>query len=165
MNALQQGRFRDATGHFATGVCVITSFSENGPVGMTANSFSSLSLDPLLVVVCIDRGARTLAAVERTHRVGINILAADQSALAEVFASKAEDVAKFDGVGWSEQAGTPMLDGVVAWLGGSLRELHPGGDHLIGVVEIEDLKTPGGNPLLYYRGGYAGLAAADLSSN
>ena len=158
MKALEQGRFRDATGHFATGVCVVTSFSDDGPRGMTASAFASLSLDPLLVIVCFDRGARTLAAVQRTQKVGINILAADQLALAEVFASKSDEAAKFDGVGWSEQAGTPMLDGVVAWLGGPLRELIPGGDHLIGVVEVEDIQSPGGEPLLYYRGGYAGLS-------
>src|SRR5439155_8926688 len=88
-------RFRAVMGHFATGVAVITASAEAGPVGMTANAVCSLSLDPLLLLVCFDRTARTLAVVRETERFGVNVLAEGQQDLARLFASKAPEQAKF----------------------------------------------------------------------
>lgn len=158
MSELERAEFRAAAGHFATGVTVITGAGENGPTGMTANAFTSLSLDPPLVIVCFDLTARTLGAVRRSGRVGINVLAAGQEAISTAFASKASEAEKFEGVGWHEHAGAPILDGVVAWFAGGVKELLPGGDHLIGVIEVEELGAPGGEPLIFHRGGYASLA-------
>ncbi len=150
-------RFRDAIGHFATGVCVVTAFSENGPTGMTANAITSLSLDPLLMIVCFDRNARTRVAAEATGRVAVNVLAADPKALSHVFASKASEEEKFAGVDWSERAGVPVLEGSLAWFTGSLEDLRPGGDHEIGIVAVEEFGASGGEPLIYHRGAYSRL--------
>ncbi|MFY9488124.1 MAG: flavin reductase family protein, partial [Solirubrobacterales bacterium] len=146
-------RFRDAIGNFATGVCVVTAFTEAGrPTGMTANAITSLSLDPLLMIVCFDNSARTLEAAKVQRRVGVNVLAVGQEDVSKVFASKASEDEKFAGVGWSEHGGVPVLDGCVSWFSGSLGELVPGGDHQIGIVAVEDFEAPGGEPLLYFRG-------------
>lgn len=151
--------FRNVAGHFASGVTVVTSLSEDGPSGMTANAFTSLSLDPMLVAVCFDKTARTLASVQGTKRVGVNVLAAGQAEISTIFASKAGEHAKFERVGWSEHGGVPILDGVIAWFAGSLHDLVEGGDHYVGMVAVEEMAAPGGEPLLYYRGGYASIAS------
>lgn len=148
-------RFRDAIGQFATGVCVVTAFSENGPTGMTANAITSLSLDPLLMIVCFDRDSRTRLAAEASGRVAVNVLAAGQEDLSKVFASKADETEKFAGVAFIERGGVPVLDGVLAWFVGSLTDLHPGGDHEIGIVAVEEFGAAGGEPLLYHRSAYA----------
>ncbi|MGH2906470.1 MAG: flavin reductase family protein [Solirubrobacterales bacterium] len=150
-------RFRDAIGHFATGVCVVTAFSENGPTGMTANAITSLSLDPLLMIVCFDRTARTREAALAQGRVAVNVLSVEHEAYSKVFASKASEEEKFAGVAWSERAGVPVLDGCVAWFAGELEELLPGGDHEIGVLAVKEFEARGGEPLLYHRGAYARL--------
>lgn len=148
--------FRDAIGNFATGVCVVTAMAESGlPTGMTANAITSLSLDPMLMIVCFDRTARTRAAALHSGTVGVNVLAAGQEDLSKVFASKASETEKFAGVAWSERAGAPTIDGCVAWFAGELTELLPGGDHEIGVVAVRTFGAPGGEPLLYHRGAYA----------
>lgn len=154
-DAAEIRRFRSAIGHFATGVCIVTSFSENGPTGMTANAITSLSLDPLLMIVCFDRTARTRVAAESSGRVAVNILAAGQEDLSKVFASKGTEEEKFAGVSWSERAGAPVLDGTLAWFAGSLTDLRPGGDHEIGIVAVEEFAADGGEPLLYHQGAYA----------
>lgn len=150
-------RFRDAIGHFATGVCVVTSFSENGPTGMTANAITSLSLEPLLMIVCFDRTARTRVAAETSGRVAVNVLAADQEPLSKIFASKLSEEEKFAEVTWQERAGAPVLGGSLAWFAGELTDLRPGGDHEIGIVAVEEFAADGGDPLLYHQGAYARL--------
>lgn len=150
--------YRSAIGHFATGVTVVTSSGANGPSGLTASAVCSLSLEPLLMVVCIDTGSRTLEAIRRSRRLAVNILARHQEGLAATFASKAAESEKFREVPHTEVDGIPVLEGVVAWLTGSVRELAPGGDHVIGVAEIEAVGAPGGEPLVSYRGAYHALA-------
>jgi flavin reductase (DIM6/NTAB) family NADH-FMN oxidoreductase RutF len=146
--------YRRAIGHFASGVTVVTSAGPNGPSGLTASAVCSLSLDPVLMVVCIDTGSRTLEAIRGSGRLAVNVLARHQQALAATFASKAPEAAKFAGVGHSDVDGVPVLAGVVAWLTGQVRELLPGGDHVIGVAEVESVGAPGGEPLVYFRGAY-----------
>lgn len=149
-------RFKDAIGNFATGVTVVTSFTEDGlPTGMTANAIASLSLDPLLMIVCFDKTARTRVAAVHSGRVGVNVLAAGQEDISKSFASKASEKQKFNDVGWSERAGVPVLDGAVAWFAGELEELLPGGDHEIGVVAVREFGADGGEPLMYWNGAYA----------
>ena len=144
-------------GHFATGVAVVTVDTPGGPQGMTANAVASLSLDPVLVLVCFDNGARTLPEVERAGRFGVNVLAAGQEHLARRFASK-EDT-KFADVAHTVHDGIPVLDGALAWVGCELDQLVPGGDHTIGigVVHAAELGTEGLEPLLWFRGGYDAL--------
>lgn len=159
-DAAEIRRFREAIGEFATGVCVVTAFSENGPTGMTANAITSLSLDPLLMIVCFDRTARTRVAAEATGRVAVNILGVDQEELSKVFASKVSEEEKFEDVEWSERAGAPVLEGSLAWFAGALTDLRPGGDHEIGIVAVEEFGSIGGDPLLYHRGAYARLLSS-----
>jgi flavin reductase (DIM6/NTAB) family NADH-FMN oxidoreductase RutF len=148
--------YRSAISHFATGVTVVTTA---GPAGMTANAICSLSLDPLLMLVCLERSSRTLAAVRESKRLAVNVLAQHQQPLASVFASKAPEPEKFLGVGFDDVDGVPVLHDVVAWLTGELQDLLPGGDHLIGVTAVRSVGSPGGEPLVYYRSGYHSLGA------
>src|SRR3712207_1446827 len=109
---------------FATGVAVVTT---RGPAGLTTNAFSSLSLDPPLVLVCLDLESRTLAAVREHRLLAVNVLSSSQRDLAVRFAGKAAHEEKFHEVGWHEAHGAPVLDGVVAWFAGRVLELIPGG--------------------------------------
>ena len=154
---VDQREFRATCGSFATGVCVVTALGEEGPSGMTANAVTSLSLDPPLMIVCFALTSRTLAAVRHSRRFGVQFLAADQEDLAARFASKLPEEEKFEGVGWEERAGVPSLEDCLAWIGCELRDLHPGGDHLIGVGEVVDMWHVQGEPLVFFEGDYWGL--------
>ena len=157
MRTVEPERFRAVMGHFATGVAVVTVDAPGGPQGMTANAVASLSLDPVLVLVCFDNGARTLPEVERAGRFGVNVLAAGQEHLARRFASK--DEGKFAEVAHSVHDGIPVLDGALAWVGCTLEQLVPGGDHTIGIgaVHAAELGAPDTEPLIWYRGDYRSL--------
>jgi 3-hydroxy-9,10-secoandrosta-1,3,5(10)-triene-9,17-dione monooxygenase reductase component len=124
---------------------------------MTANAVSSLSLDPPLMIVCFALTSRTLAAVQQSRRFGVQFLAHDQEEVAARFASKRPEQEKFEGLAWSERAGVPSIDGCLAWIGCELRDLHPGGDHQIGVGEVVDLWEVTGEPLVFFRGDYWSL--------
>jgi flavin reductase (DIM6/NTAB) family NADH-FMN oxidoreductase RutF len=149
--------YRDVFGRFVTGVSVVTSFGPEGPSGMTANAVSSLSLDPPLMIVCFDREARTLGAVEHSQRFGVHFLGRSQREIAARFASKQPEHEKFTGVSWSERSGVPMLEDCVAGFACKLDRLLPGGDHLIGVGEIVDLWRSEDDPLVFFRGDYWAL--------
>lgn len=155
---IEEGAFREVAGRFATGVAVITAVDADGPVGFTAQSFTSVSLDPPLVSVCPGRGVASWARIGPTGSFCVNILAEDQESLSRTFATK--DADKFAGVGYSGEISMagPVLDGILAWLGCRIVAEHEGGDHVIVVGEVTDLGVgPGKRPLLFYRGGYAGL--------
>jgi flavin reductase (DIM6/NTAB) family NADH-FMN oxidoreductase RutF len=157
LQPLDPDRFRTVMGHFATGVAVVTATADAGPVGMTANAVCSLSLDPLLLLVCFDRTARTLAVVRETGRFGVNVLAAGQEDLARLFASKAPEHAKFAEVAHSVYDGIPVIDGALAWVGCRLERLVPGGDHTIGIGAVQTAEVAGeraAEPLIWYRGAY-----------
>jgi len=160
--AVTAGEFRDVMGHFATGVAVVTT---EGPSGMTANAVCSLSLDPLLALVCFDNGARTLGAVRESGRFGVSVLAAGQEDLARRFASKLPEAEKFDGVAWTEHDGIPVLGGALAWVGCTLHELLAGGDHTIGIGAVVAAETGTGEPLVWWRGGYGRLAAREAPTS
>jgi flavin reductase (DIM6/NTAB) family NADH-FMN oxidoreductase RutF len=147
-------RFRSVMGHFATGVTVVTAATPDGPVGMTANAVCSLSLEPLLLLVAFDNEARTLPAVRRTGRFGVNVLAAGQEDLARLFASKGVEGEKFAGVAHTVHDGIPVIEGALAWIGCRLERLIEAGDHTIGIGAVEAAEAGRGDPLLWYRGGY-----------
>jgi 3-hydroxy-9,10-secoandrosta-1,3,5(10)-triene-9,17-dione monooxygenase reductase component len=153
--------FRDAIGRFATGVCVVTTSGPSGPAGLTTNAVSSLSLDPLLVLVCFDNGSRTLPVVRESGRFAVNVLRAGQEDLATVFASKLVAEEKFEQVTHQERGGVPVLDDALAWMACELRALHPGGDHTIGVGEVVAMGHEDGEPLLFYAGAYVRLEPTD----
>ena len=146
--------FREVFGRFATGVAVITSAGTAGAGGMTANALCSLSLDPLLALVCFENQARTLPIVRDARRFAINLLAAGQEEVARVFASKLPEAEKLDGVAHDYRHGVPIVSGALAWAACELRELIAGGDHTIAIGEVRDLGLGAGEPLLWYGGRY-----------
>ena len=154
MQTVAPQRFREVMGHFTTGVTVVTANSEAGPVGMTANAVCSLSLEPLLLLVCFANDTRTLPLIADTRRFGVNVLAAGQEDLARLFASKLPEEEKFAGVQHSVHDGIPVIDGTLAWVGCTLQELIPGGDHTIGIGSVIAAEASKGEPLVWYRGEY-----------
>jgi 3-hydroxy-9,10-secoandrosta-1,3,5(10)-triene-9,17-dione monooxygenase reductase component len=151
--------YRDTIGHFATGVTIVTTTGAAGPAGMTTNAITSLSLEPLLLLVCFERRSRTLAVVRTSERFAVNILGAEDEELAAVFASKRVPREKFESVTHVEAHGVPVLDRALAWIACSLRELRPGGDHVIGIGEVIGMGTgEERDPLVYYRGRFTRLA-------
>ncbi|MEA2186100.1 MAG: 3-hydroxy-9,10-secoandrosta,3,5(10)-triene-9,17-dione monooxygenase reductase component [Solirubrobacteraceae bacterium] len=154
-----QRAYRDTIGHFATGVTIVTTTGPGGPAGMTTNAVTSLSLDPLLLIVCFNRGSRTLEVVRDSRRFAVNVLRAHDAELAAVFASKQVAREKFDSVTHSEAHGVPVLDTALAWIACELRELIPGGDHEIGIGEVIGMDAGDERyPLVWFRGGYTTIA-------
>jgi len=149
-----QELFREVFGRFATGVAVITSAGPGGAGGMTANALCSVSLDPLLVLVCFENSARTLPIVQEARRFAVNLLSAEQEELAGVFASKMPEAEKLEGVSHHLQEGMPIIDGTLAWAICDLRELIAGGDHTIAIGQTTALGLGGGRPLLWFGGRY-----------
>jgi 3-hydroxy-9,10-secoandrosta-1,3,5(10)-triene-9,17-dione monooxygenase reductase component len=149
--------FRSALAACATGVTVVTAIGPNGPSGATANAVTSLSLDPPMMLACLDRGSRTLTSVRAAGRFGVNALAAGQEDLALQFSGKDPEPAKWEGVEWKESHGCPRLDGCLMWVACEMRDLIDGGDHLIvtGTVLETDSRDP--QPLLFHRGAYRDL--------
>ena len=147
-------RFRAVMGRFPTGVTVVTAVGPEGPVGMTANAVTSLSLDPLLLIVCFANGGRTLPVVRDVGRFGVNVLAAGQEELARRFAGKLPEAEKFEGVPYSLDDGVPVVEGAHAWLGCELEQLVPGGDHTIGIGAVRAAEIGIGEPLAWYAGRY-----------
>jgi 3-hydroxy-9,10-secoandrosta-1,3,5(10)-triene-9,17-dione monooxygenase reductase component len=145
---------REVLGHFASGVTVVTAVTDEGPVGFTCQSFSSLSLDPPLVAFAPARTSRTWSRLREIGQFCVNVLAEGQDDLSQRFARSGPD--KFDGVQWTlSPHGNPVLDGVVAWIDGELWAEYDGGDHTIAVARVLDLGAhPDRHPLLYHRGSY-----------
>ena len=140
---------------WATGVAVVTSRAEDGPRGATTNAMTSLSLDPLLVLVCLDRGSNTLAAIRASGRFCVNILAAGQEELAHRFATKASGHEKLAGVPHETVDGVPVLGASVAWLACELDREVDGGDHAILIGRpLESGVDPDAEPLVFYGGRY-----------
>jgi 3-hydroxy-9,10-secoandrosta-1,3,5(10)-triene-9,17-dione monooxygenase reductase component len=155
----RQRAFRDAIGSFATGVTIVTTTGRDGPAGMTTNAVASLSLEPLLMLVCFDRGSRTLDVVRESRRFAVNVLRADDVELATVFASKRVAREKFESVTHTESHGVPVLDSALAWIACELRELVPGGDHEIGIGEVSGMGAgEPADPLVWFRGAYTTTA-------
>jgi 3-hydroxy-9,10-secoandrosta-1,3,5(10)-triene-9,17-dione monooxygenase reductase component len=154
MRIVEPDHFRAVMGNFATGVAVVTAAGPAGPVGMTANAVTSLSLEPLLLLVAFDNTARTLAVVRDQERFGVNVLSAEQEPLARLFASKLPEEEKFAGVPHTVHEGIPVIDGALAWVGCRLEQLVPGGDHTIGIGAVQSAEAGDGEPLLWFRGRY-----------
>jgi 3-hydroxy-9,10-secoandrosta-1,3,5(10)-triene-9,17-dione monooxygenase reductase component len=154
MREVGPDRFRAVMANLATGVTVVTASTPDGPVGMTANAVCSLSLEPLLMLVCIDNTARTLPAIRDAGRFGVNVLAAGQEELARLFASKQPEREKFAGVAHTVHDGIPVIEDVLAWVGCRLERVIPGGDHTIGIGAVEAAEAGDGEPLVWFRGSY-----------
>jgi flavin reductase (DIM6/NTAB) family NADH-FMN oxidoreductase RutF len=150
--------FKRTLAQWASGVTVITTLREETAHGMTASSFSSLSLEPPLVLVSVDQRARLHQLLPETGRYGVSILAKGQEALSTHFAGRPADNLE---IPWVEAEGLPFLDGAVAHLACDVFDAHPAGDHIIYVGRISHAQVwPDREPLLYHSGKYATLGAA-----
>jgi flavin reductase (DIM6/NTAB) family NADH-FMN oxidoreductase RutF len=156
---LDSGEFRRIVGQFATGVVAVTTRTDEGLHGLTANAFCSVSLEPPLVLVCVDRLARGHDRILEARAFGISVLTDRQEFLAERFAGRAPLVnARFEGVPYrTASTGAPLLTDAVAWLDCRLWATYDGGDHSIFVGEVlaAALTNEAARPLLFHRGGYA----------
>ncbi|GHA08079.1 MULTISPECIES: flavin reductase family protein [Streptomyces] len=153
--------FRATLGRFTTGVVAVTAVraGDAAPVGLAVNSFTSVSLDPALVLFCIARTSTSWPRVRAAERFCVNILGADQRELSSRLATSGAD--KFRGVRWSTTpAGTPVLDGAIGWLECSVEAEYPAGDHDVVIARVHRLSSrEDGAPLVFYRGSYERLAA------
>ncbi|MFE4533508.1 flavin reductase family protein [Streptomyces scopuliridis] len=153
--------FRRVMGHFATGVVAVTARDPLGgePVGLAANSFTSVSLSPALVSLCVAHTSTTWPRIRRGGRFCVNVLAERQRAACAQLARSGGD--KFRGLDWTvTPGGLPVLTGALARLECSVRAEHPAGDHVIVVAQVHAMEAgPVGDdgPLLFYRGGYGGF--------
>lgn len=146
-------QFRQVLGHFATGLTVVTAMEEGAPVGFTCQAFTSLSLDPPMVALAPAKTSTSWPRMARAGAFCVNILADDQEAIGRAFAKPGGD--KFNGLAWHlGEAGTPVLDGVLAWVECALGEIHDAGDHELVTGRVLRLGVGSGGPLLYYRGGF-----------
>lgn len=153
--------FKAAMGQLASGVTVVTMRSGEQDHGFTATSFTSLSLDPMLVLVCVVNGQRGQAMIEQARHFAVNILSADQKPLGGRFADPtATD--RFTGLDFTRATtGAPILPGNLAWVDCRLHSTMPGGDHTIFVGEVVAGEAPGtGDPLLYYNRSWGGFSAS-----
>ena len=151
--------FRHAMGSFATGVCVLSATREDGAaIGMTVNSFSSVSLDPPLILVCLGADAPRSQAIIGAERFAISVLGQNQEALSNHFAKPSEGLAP-DGDWTGGANGAPLINGAAATIECDLDTTHKSGDHLIVIGRVTcvaiDAERP---PLLYFRGGYRQLS-------
>ena len=151
--------FRRALGGYPTGVTVVTAVGPNGPSGATANAVNSLSLEPPMMLACLDRGSRTLTSARAAGRFGVNALAAGQEALARRFSGKHPEPSKWEGVEWFESEGCPRLPDALIWVACELRDLIDGGDHLILTGNVLEADSREGRPLIFHRGDYRDLIA------
>jgi flavin reductase (DIM6/NTAB) family NADH-FMN oxidoreductase RutF len=159
---LSSSEFRKALGHFTTGVTVVTVEREPGKVhGMTANSFTSVSLDPMLILVCVDHRAKMFPLLEKKKHFGISVLKQNQEAISEYFA-KREHSAEAEqrlGIHFRQMAGgAPVIDGTLLQMSCKVIASHLAGDHRIFIAEVEDAELHEGEPLLYFRGEYRKIA-------
>jgi flavin reductase (DIM6/NTAB) family NADH-FMN oxidoreductase RutF len=148
--------FRQALAAVAAPVAVVTSFDGDRPHGTTVSAFCSLSLDPPLVLVSLDRDSDLLRMVRQSRRYGINVLAHDQEDLATRFARKGVD--KFDDVAWSPDTDLPRMQGTASWFACRLHDLIDGGDHVIAVGFVEHAEASPAHPLLYRQRAFGTLA-------
>lgn len=156
-------QFRDVLGRFASGVTVVTTLSNGEPVGLTCQSFSSVSLDPPLVLFIPSRTSRAWPLIQRSGTFCVNFLADGQQDLSNTMASRGTD--KYAGVDWtpSPQTGSPLLPGALAYVDCTIQAVHEAGDHFVVIGRVVDLDLaagavqPGstGRPLLFFRGAYA----------
>ncbi|HEX3409156.1 MAG TPA: flavin reductase family protein [Candidatus Binataceae bacterium] len=154
---IEKNQLRQVMGHFATGVTIITTLTKSGELhGLTANAFTSVSLEPPLLLISVDKKAESYPAFEESKVFTVNILAADQEALSRKFAVSGGN--KFEGVAYRIGAnGAAILDGALTYIECTLFAAHEGGDHTLYLGEIQQAETREGKPLLFFRGGYRTL--------
>jgi flavin reductase (DIM6/NTAB) family NADH-FMN oxidoreductase RutF len=158
--AAETARFREVFGRLASGVTVVTTMSPHGPSGLTATAVCSVSLDPMLVLVCIHNGSRTLAALEEADAFAVNILRDHQTDIATVFAAPVPETVRFAATPYRLHHGMPVLDDALAWVTCGVVETYPGGDHTIVLGAVTQMAAGAGDPLIHHSGRYHRLQSA-----
>ena len=151
--------FRAAMSQVATPVVVVTALSQGEPHGTTVGAFTSLSLDPPMISVALDRQSDLLAKLRGAQRFGVNVLASDQEALATTFSKKGSD--KFASIDWRLDAGLPRLPGCAVWLVCRTFELLDGGDHMVVLGTAEQAEVDRRLPLVYHDRVFSTVGRAD----
>src|SRR5439155_18939410 len=151
--------FRRVMGHFPTGVVVVAALHRDQPYGMSVNSFTSVSLEPLLVLFCAAHDSNTWAYLRAVGRFAVSVLGADQEDACRVFATRGVD--RFATLPWSRNgSGQPVLDDAIAWLDCVIADVVPAGDHDIVLGRVLNMRERGdGRPLVFHRGAFTGLSA------
>ncbi|HEX3794974.1 MAG TPA: flavin reductase family protein [Acidimicrobiales bacterium] len=158
MTGLDQARFREVLGHFATGVTIVTANEEGEPVGFSCQSFSALSLDPPMVLLAPAKSSTSWPRIAQAGAFCVNILAADQEAVCRAFAVSGGD--KFDGVEWTPGVtGAPRILGSLAMIECTLGAIYEGGDHELVTGHVVAMDLGEGAPLLFYRSGFGQFVA------
>ena len=151
--------FRHVLGQFCTGITIITTMADGAPVGFACQSFAALSLDPPLVLFCPTKGSRSWAAIERTGKFAVNVLAEEQQSVCARFGSREPD--KFAGIDWHpSELGSPVIDESLAYIDCTVASVHDGGDHFVvfgAVGSLSEAPKIKPRPLLFYRGDYTGI--------
>lgn len=156
----EQQRFRAAIARFATGVTVITTQTDDGPAGMTASAVTSLSLNPVLLLICVSTHLPTHTALEHSQRFAVNVLGEGDESLARCFATPAEN--KFAGLAVDDAEGVPVLRDALAHFVCDVHERHPGGDHSIFIGAVRECAyVPDRRPLLYWSSEFGALHNPD----
>jgi 3-hydroxy-9,10-secoandrosta-1,3,5(10)-triene-9,17-dione monooxygenase reductase component len=155
-SAARARRFRDVLGLFASGVTVVTTISDGEPIGMTCQSFSSVSLEPPLVMFCPAKTSRAWPLMQRAGFFCVNLLADGQHEVSTRMATKGVD--KFEGLSWTPSStGAPLLDGILGYVDCTIQTVHEAGDHYVVIGKVQDLGFGDAEePLLFFRGKYTG---------
>ena len=149
--------FRHVLGHFASGVVIVTGLEDAEPVGLTCQSFFSVSIDPPLIAIAVGKNSASWPRIVRGGRFCVNVLAHHQESVCLAFAISGGP--KFDGVSWhSGPTGTPRLDDTLAWIDCTIEQTVEAGDHEIIIGRVEHLSAGEGSPLLFFRGQFDRLA-------
>ena len=154
-------RYREVLGHLPTGVTVVTANGADAPVAMSANSVTSVSLEPPLILFCPAKSSTTWPAIRDSGRFCVNIFAAHHEEASRRFSARGVD--RFAGVAWHARPAGPALDDAVAWIECTIDAVHQAGDHLIVVGAVDELGTRAGAgaPLVFFRGRYGSFAEPD----
>lgn len=162
---IEPSRLREALGHFASGITVITSLVDGEPVGFTCQSFYSVSMSPPLVSFCVMSGSASLPRIRAAGRFAVNILSEEQIEVSSQFARRGGD--KWAGIEWTRSPlGNPVIAASLVWLDCQVHAEHAAGDHVIVIGEVKELDTQDaadGQPLLYFRGRYRNIAMSGNS--
>jgi len=149
--------YRAALGQFGTGVTVVTTNSDWGRIGITANSFSSVSLDPPLVLWSVSKGSKRYPPFSQSEHFAIHVLGSDQADICNGFAGRAD---AFDGLDWADNAhGVPLIHNCLARFECRKSDVHDAGDHAIMVGEVLNVTIRQGDPLLFHNGTFGGFSA------
>lgn len=155
--AIDPQELRRVMGHFVTGVTIVTTMDKAGtPYGLTANAFTSLSLNPPLVLVCIDKAVQCYSCFEESKVFAVNVLGEDQEELSRRFATRG--IEKFSGIKWHKgESGAALLEGAISHVECQVVHSYDGGDHTIYVGEIVRATGAGDRPLIFFKGQYGRL--------